>query len=73
MNTESRRLMTIGRIARRLRVPVRWLREEAASGRIPAIRAGSVFLADAEAVERVLLERANSTQHDGGLSRDNQR
>ena len=51
-------LVPIGRMARILRVPVVWLRGEAEAGRVPCLRAGKVFLFDAEAVERVLLERA---------------
>lgn len=57
MNTESK-LLTTPFMARRLRVPVGWLREEAEAGRIPAIKAGRVFLFDPETTERVLVERA---------------
>lgn len=52
------RLLPINTVARRLRVPVRWLRGEAESGRIPCLRADGKFLCDLEAVERALLERA---------------
>jgi len=45
-------------MARRLRVPVHWLRAEAEAGRVPALRAGNVYLFNSEAVERVLTERA---------------
>jgi hypothetical protein len=45
-------------MARRLRVPVKWLREEAAAGRVPHLRADKALLFDPDAVERVLLERA---------------
>lgn len=45
-------------MARRLRVPVRWLRSEAEAGRVPCLRAERAILFDPEAVERVLLERA---------------
>lgn len=57
MSCESA-LLPIGPMARRLRVPVRWLRAEAEAGRIPHVRAERVLLFDPEAVERVLLERA---------------
>ncbi len=52
------RLTPLSQLARRLRVPVRWLRAEAEAGRLPAVRAEKQFLFDAETVERLLLERA---------------
>jgi len=52
------KLLLIGPTARRFRVSVKWLREEAEAGRVPHIRADRAFLFDPEAVERVLLERA---------------
>ncbi len=57
MNTPST-LVPLGPLARRLRVPAKWLREEALAGRVPHLKAGKVFLFDPDAVERVLLERA---------------
>ena len=53
-----RRLLPTSIMARRLRVTVRWLREEAEAGRVPCIKAERQFLFDAEAVEEVLLQRA---------------
>ena len=50
-------------MAKRLRVPVRWLRDEAEAGRVPHLKAGSQFLFDFEAVERSLLKRARSIPH----------
>ena len=52
------RLLTAGAMARRLRVPVKWLRDEAEAGRIPHVKADTALLFDPETVERVLLERA---------------
>ena len=49
-------------MARRLRVPVKWLRAEAEAGRVPHLKADKVFLFDPETVERVLLERAQKEQ-----------
>lgn len=46
-------------LARRLRVPLGWLREEAAAGRLPHVHAGERFLFDQVAVEQTLLRRAN--------------
>jgi len=51
-------LLPLNLVARRLRVPVKWLREEAEAGRVPALRAGNVLLCNPTAVEEVLLERA---------------
>ena len=55
---ETRRLITLRSMAACLRVPAKWLREEALSGRIPCLRAGKAILVDPEAVEAELLRRA---------------
>jgi hypothetical protein len=52
------RLLPVGPMARRLRVPAKWLREEAEAGRVPCLQAGRALLFDPETVERVLVERA---------------
>lgn len=52
------RLLPINMIARRLRVPPKWLRAEAEANRIPCLRADNQILCDLEAVEAALLERA---------------
>ena len=57
VNTQTK-LLLVGPMARRLRVSVKWLRDEAEAGRIPHVRADRVILFDPEDVERVLLERA---------------
>jgi hypothetical protein len=57
METTSR-LLPLNVLARRLRVPVRWLHSEAEAGRIPSLRADNQYLCDFEAVEAALLERA---------------
>jgi hypothetical protein len=51
-------LLSLSRMARRLRVTVAWLREEAEASRVPCLRAGRRYLFCASAVERVLAERA---------------
>ncbi len=56
--TATTKLVPLGPLARRLRVPARWLREEAEAGRVPCLHAGKALLFDPEAVEQVLLERA---------------
>jgi hypothetical protein len=55
------RILPLNVVARRLRLPVRWLRAEAEAGRIPSLRADNQFLCDPEAVEAALLERARRT------------
>jgi len=49
-------------MARRLRVSVKWLRAEAEAGRVPHVRADRAFLFDPDAVERVLVERAQRAE-----------
>jgi hypothetical protein len=50
--------LPLNRMARRLRVTVAWLRDEADAGRVPCLRAGTRYLFAPDAVERVLAERA---------------
>jgi hypothetical protein len=52
------KLLTLGPMARQLRLPVRWLRAEAEAGRVPCLRAEGAFLFDPAAVESILLRRA---------------
>lgn len=59
---DSPDLLPLVRLARRLRVPQRWLRLEADAGRIPHLRAGSGYLFSVSAVERILAERASQMQ-----------
>src|SRR5262245_18037747 len=64
MLASSSSLLTLGPTARRLRVPVKWLRAEADARRVPCLKAGSVYLFDLDAVEKVLLERARKGDPD---------
>jgi hypothetical protein len=64
------RLLPLNLVARRLRVPVRWLRAEALAGRIPCLRAENQFLCDPAAVEAALLERARPPETTKGGRRD---
>jgi len=54
----TNQLLPLNIVARRLRVPVRWLRAEAEAARIPCLRACNQFLCDVAAVEAALLQRA---------------
>ena len=45
-------------MARRLHVPVRWLKAEAEANRLPHVKAENVFLFDPDAVEGELVKRA---------------
>ena len=56
----------LGAMARRLRVPAKWLRAEAEAWRLPHLRAGSVLLFDPEAVERIVYERLRQVDSKGG-------
>ena len=55
---DTPKLLPVGPMARRLRVPVKWLRDEADAGRVPHLKAGKAVLFAPEAVEKALLERA---------------
>jgi len=66
MDDRKHELVPAGLLARQLRVPVRWLKEEATAGRLPHIRAEQIFLFDSAAVEAVLLERAATVPASAG-------
>lgn len=52
------KLLPLPHAARRLRVPAKWLREEAEAGRIPHLKAGGRLMLHLPTVEKVLLRRA---------------
>ena len=52
-------LLSLREMARTLRVPPSWLKREALARRVPALRAGSRLLFNAEAVNKALLEIAS--------------
>ena len=58
------KLLPIGPMARRLRVPIKWLRAEAKAGRLPHVEAGTAILFDPNTVEQILIERAQRGGHD---------
>jgi hypothetical protein len=55
---DNHALLTLGPMARYLRVTTAWLRDEANAGRVPCLRAGDRYLFAPTAVEMVLAERA---------------
>jgi hypothetical protein len=55
-------LLSLPRMARRLKVSQSWLKREAEAGRIPSLSAGGRFLFCSAAVEKVLLERAQDAE-----------
>lgn len=55
---EPQELAPLGTMARRLKVPARWLKAESDAGRIPHLRAGNQRLFNVEVVTRLLAERA---------------
>jgi hypothetical protein len=65
MNNEQQNLLKTGPMARRVGVPVRWLKAEAEAGRIPALKAENVFLFDPEIVIDRLAQRAREGATDG--------
>jgi excisionase family DNA binding protein len=55
---EKPKLVPLGEMAERLRVPRSWLKAEADAGRLPHLKAGARVLFDAQVVEALLHERA---------------
>lgn len=51
-------LLVLPRAARRLGVPVKWLREQAEAGKVPCLRAGARYLFDLDAVRQDLAKQA---------------
>jgi hypothetical protein len=51
-------LLSLARAARRVGITARWLRDEAAAGRVPHLRAGTRYLFDLAALTQSLSDRA---------------
>ena len=59
-------IITLTTMARRLKVPARWLKEQAEAGRVPALRAGRRrWLCEPEAVTEALAHLAAKGGDDG--------
>lgn len=61
-------LTNVHGLATRLRLPVLWLKGEAASGRIPSLRVGRRLLFNVDAVREALAERAANREHTKGVA-----
>ena len=57
--------LSLGQMARTLRVTSGWLKAEAEAGRVPALKAGNRFLFDRDAVIAEIARRA-ATERQGG-------
>ena len=53
------RLLSLSQMARRLRVPAQWLRDEANAGRVPHLKCAEQLLFSPRTVESVLVDRAS--------------
>ena len=58
MKIIEKQLLKAGQTARKLGVPVGWLRTEAEAGRLPHLKAGRILLFEPKRVEQILIERA---------------
>lgn len=58
-------IATARTVARKLRVPEKWIRDEAAAGRLPHIKAGSGYLFNIDAVIQCLSKRAATENFEG--------
>lgn len=65
MEATKNSLLKAGPMARKIGVPVQWLKDEAEAKRIPSLKAGRVFLFDPQTTEQVLVERARGTRDAG--------
>jgi excisionase family DNA binding protein len=54
----DKKILKLGHVARMFGVPVGWLKEQVEAGKIPAVKAGTVYLVKPKKVEKFLLEQA---------------
>jgi hypothetical protein len=55
-------LLPLAAMARKARIPSKWLRQEAEAGRIPHLNAGGQLLFNSQIVESLLLKLASRTE-----------
>ena len=56
---------TLNQLARRLKLPAAWIKQEVQAGRLPCLRIGKRFLFSPDAVNRTLLKRAEIAGREG--------
>ena len=61
---QSKKILKLGHAARMFGVPVGWLKEQVEARKIPAVRAGRVYLVTPKIVETFLLQQAEGRQTD---------
>lgn len=66
MTDDTTTPLHLSAMARRLRVPAKWLRAEAEAGRIPHLQAGNALLFDPQTVERIVIARLRGLDESGG-------
>jgi hypothetical protein len=54
-------LLSLARMARRLGVPIKWLRDQAESGAVPCLQAGNRLLFSPTAVQAALAAKATKS------------
>jgi len=62
---QQRKILKLSHAARMYGVPVGWLKEQVEAGRIPAVRAGQIYLVKPKKVEEFLLQQAEGGQTNG--------
>jgi len=60
----NHKLLTLVAAARLVRLPTRWLKDEARAGRLPCLRVGTRILFDRASLERALARLAAGETHD---------
>lgn len=58
LEDHKERPLTLTQMARYLRVPAAWLREQADQGLLPHVRAGTGLLFDRQTIEQIIARRA---------------
>jgi len=54
----EKKILELNRAARMFGVPVGWLKEQVEQGKIPAVKAGNVYLVNPKKVEAFLLQQS---------------
>ena len=62
----TKTLLTLGAMARQLKVETKWLKAEAEAGGLPHLKAGERYLFEPETVKSILVKRAMMANEGGG-------